>query len=232
MWVLHTIKYGSLFVVATKLNCNVRDAAGERFAPSYKLTKSCFKNSLLYFLRLLMFDIKQYSRIFKCELKIKTDKILRSFVFQIYWFPDLSNIFSHFSLLDRTDELVQNRWLWINHVFFFLNACQPLVCVWQEMTQPWPPLLTAIHTPTYEPPKSQIPAKVKNQSLIIQFFSYFTILTFLLICFLAIQMFSSYYVLTTRFIPKQIWWWVIQFIFIFPSQQEAEQVSSCPEQSE
>ncbi|XP_023194032.1 AF4/FMR2 family member 3 [Xiphophorus maculatus] len=49
---------------------------------------------------------------------------------------------------------------------FFEAPSDEVLCVediLREMTQPWPPPLTAIHTPTYEPPKSQIPAKEAEQ---------------------------------------------------------------------
>ncbi|XP_044000014.1 AF4/FMR2 family member 1 [Gambusia affinis] len=49
---------------------------------------------------------------------------------------------------------------------FFEASSDEVLCVediLREMTQPWPPLLTAICTPTYEPSKSQIPAKEAEQ---------------------------------------------------------------------
>ncbi|XP_054908464.1 AF4/FMR2 family member 1 isoform X2 [Poeciliopsis prolifica] len=49
---------------------------------------------------------------------------------------------------------------------FFEAPADEVLCVediLREMTLPWPPLLTAIHTPTYEPSKSPIPAKEAEQ---------------------------------------------------------------------
>ncbi|XP_014906844.1 AF4/FMR2 family member 4 isoform X1 [Poecilia latipinna] len=49
---------------------------------------------------------------------------------------------------------------------FFEAPSDEVLCVediLREMTRPWPPLLTAIHTPTYEPSKSPVPAKEAEQ---------------------------------------------------------------------